>query len=112
MSQSLESSSPAGAAFPIDLVTGGTGMLGSHIIERLVAKGRGVRALVREGSDTSFLKTVGVELMVGDLTDPGALPARSPAPARPQPSQNRATPPSHSATIPNSIHAPKGTPTP
>ena len=72
MSQSLESSSPAGAAFPIDLVTGGTGMLGSHIIERLVAKGRGVRALVREGSDTSFLKTVGVELMVGDLTDPGS----------------------------------------
>ena len=32
---------------PCDLVTGATGMLGSHIAERLVARGRRVRALVR-----------------------------------------------------------------
>jgi nucleoside-diphosphate-sugar epimerase len=55
---------------PIDLVTGATGMLGSHIAERLVARGRGVRALVRPGSDTRFLQTLGVELVPGDLTDP------------------------------------------
>ena len=29
---------------PIDLVTGATGMLGSHIAESLVARGRRVRA--------------------------------------------------------------------
>jgi 2-alkyl-3-oxoalkanoate reductase len=53
-----------------DLVTGATGLLGSHIAERLVASGRRVRALVRETSDTSFLQSLGVELVRGDLTDP------------------------------------------
>jgi 2-alkyl-3-oxoalkanoate reductase len=53
-----------------DLVTGATGMLGSHIAERLVARGRRVRALVRPTSDTRFLQSLGVELVVGDLTDP------------------------------------------
>lgn len=53
-----------------DLVTGGTGMLGSHIAERLVASGRRVRALVRPGAHTAFLESLGVELIVGDLTDP------------------------------------------
>jgi 2-alkyl-3-oxoalkanoate reductase len=55
---------------PLDLVTGATGMLGSHIAERLVARGRRVRALVRQGSDTRFLQGLGVELVRGDLTDP------------------------------------------
>jgi nucleoside-diphosphate-sugar epimerase len=53
-----------------DLVTGATGMLGSHIAERLVAQGRKVRALVRPRSDTRFLQALGVELVPGDLTDP------------------------------------------
>jgi nucleoside-diphosphate-sugar epimerase len=57
---------------PIDLVTGATGMLGSHIAERLVALGRHVRALVRPNSDTRFLESLGVELFVGDLTDAAA----------------------------------------
>jgi nucleoside-diphosphate-sugar epimerase len=57
---------------PWDLVTGGTGMLGSHIAERLTADGRRVRALVRAGSRTDFLESLGVELVRGDLTDPGA----------------------------------------
>jgi nucleoside-diphosphate-sugar epimerase len=55
-----------------DLVTGGTGLLGSHIAERLVARGRRVRALVRPGSATDFLESLGVELVRGDLTDPAA----------------------------------------
>jgi nucleoside-diphosphate-sugar epimerase len=36
--------------------------------ERLVAAGRRVRALVRPGSHTAFLETLGVELVRGDLT--------------------------------------------
>lgn len=56
----------------LDLVTGGTGLLGSHIAERLVAQGRRVRALVRPGADTRFLQTLGVELFPGDLNDPAA----------------------------------------
>jgi nucleoside-diphosphate-sugar epimerase len=55
-----------------DLVTGATGMLGSHIAERLVASGRRVRALVRPASDTTFLQSLGVELVRGNLTDPDA----------------------------------------
>jgi nucleoside-diphosphate-sugar epimerase len=55
-----------------DLVTGATGMLGSHIAERLVARERRVRALVRARSDTRFLESLGVELVRGDLADPRA----------------------------------------
>ncbi len=56
----------------VDLVTGGTGLLGSHIAERLVAAGRTVRALVRPGANTAFLESLGVDLLVGDLTDLGS----------------------------------------
>jgi nucleoside-diphosphate-sugar epimerase len=52
-----------------DLVTGATGLLGSHIAERLVSQGHTVRALVRPASDTRFLETIGVEIVRGDLTD-------------------------------------------
>jgi nucleoside-diphosphate-sugar epimerase len=55
---------------PRDLVTGATGMLGSHIAEKLKARGGQVRALVRPDSDVRFLRTLGVDLIVGDLTDP------------------------------------------
>lgn len=55
-----------------DLVTGATGMLGSHIAEQLVNRGRNVRALIRPNSDTRFLRSLGVEFVEGDLTDPGA----------------------------------------
>jgi 2-alkyl-3-oxoalkanoate reductase len=54
---------------PVQLVTGATGLLGSHIAERLVARGDRVRALVRSSSDTSFLRGHDVELVNGDLTD-------------------------------------------
>ena len=60
---------------PIALVTGGTGLLGSHIAERLVRSGRPVRALVRSGSDTGFLERLGIELVRGDLANRGALKA-------------------------------------
>jgi nucleoside-diphosphate-sugar epimerase len=51
------------------LVTGGTGFLGGHLVERLVARGDKVRALVRPTSDTSRLRGMGVELAQGDVTD-------------------------------------------
>jgi nucleoside-diphosphate-sugar epimerase len=54
---------------PTSLVTGATGLLGSHITERLVARGDRVRALVRPASDTRFLRQLRVELVHGDLTD-------------------------------------------
>lgn len=57
---------------PVDLVTGATGLLGSHIAERLIARGRRVRALVRPGADTEFIASVGADLFVGDLTDPAS----------------------------------------
>lgn len=59
----------------MDLVTGATGLLGSHIAEQLVKAGRPVRALVRRSSDTRYLDQWGVEKVLGDITDPGSLPA-------------------------------------
>jgi nucleoside-diphosphate-sugar epimerase len=54
------------------LVTGATGLLGSHLAERLATRGDRVRALVRPGSRTDFLDALGVEVVRGDLTDPAA----------------------------------------
>jgi len=57
----------------MNLVTGATGLLGSHIAEQLVKRSEPVRALVRSGADTSFLDSLGVEKVVGDLSDRQAL---------------------------------------
>ena len=51
------------------LVVGATGFIGSHLAERLVNEGVSVRALVRDGSDTSHLETIGVHRVTGDLED-------------------------------------------
>jgi 2-alkyl-3-oxoalkanoate reductase len=57
------------------VITGATGLLGSHIAEQLVARGDRVRAVVRGGADTAFLRSLGVELVEGDLSKPDTLPA-------------------------------------
>ncbi len=57
----------------LNVITGATGLLGSHIAERLVARGDRVRALVRPSSETTFLKSLGVEPAVGDLGDPDSI---------------------------------------
>jgi nucleoside-diphosphate-sugar epimerase len=57
----------------VNLVTGATGLLGSHIAEQLRKQGRSVRALVRPGSDVQFLSSIGVDLMTGDMTDRSSL---------------------------------------
>jgi nucleoside-diphosphate-sugar epimerase len=55
------------------LVTGATGFIGGHLAQRLVAEGERVRCLVRATSDTALLDELGVELVVGDLTDAASL---------------------------------------
>lgn len=59
----------------MNLVTGATGLLGSHIAETLVRNGQDVRVLVRATSDTRFLDSLGVEKIVGDLNDLASLEA-------------------------------------
>jgi nucleoside-diphosphate-sugar epimerase len=59
----------------MNLITGATGLLGSHIAAKLRQAGQGVRALVRPDSETGFLETLGVEKAVGDVTDPDSIAA-------------------------------------
>ena len=56
---------------PRALVTGGTGLVGSHVIERLVRDGWSVRALVRTPS--RLVEELGAECQTGDVLDADAL---------------------------------------
>lgn len=56
-------------------VTGATGLLGSHLVEQLILAGYPVRALVRGSSDTRFLRSLGVECIVGNLIDSSSFQA-------------------------------------
>lgn len=51
------------------LVTGATGLTGSHVCEQLTQRGDHVRALVRAASAAEPLVAMGVELVVGDISD-------------------------------------------
>lgn len=55
------------------LVTGGTGFIGSHLVESLTENGYDVRCLVRKTSNVSFLKTLDVELTYGDVMNVESL---------------------------------------
>jgi 2-alkyl-3-oxoalkanoate reductase len=55
------------------LVTGATGLIGSYLAERLVARGYRVRALARPSSDTRVLDGLPIEWVHGDLRDFGSL---------------------------------------
>lgn len=57
------------------LVTGGTGFIGSHLIEHLRATGDQVRALVRPGSNRAFLDALGAAPATGNLDDQASLDA-------------------------------------
>lgn len=54
-------------------VTGGTGFLGTNLVEELVTAGWDVTALHRPGSSTERLERLGVRRAVGDVTDVGSL---------------------------------------
>jgi nucleoside-diphosphate-sugar epimerase len=60
-----------------DLValTGGTGFVGSHVADALLAAGFRVRALVRRPDDVAWLKGTGVAFVKGDVRDAETLPA-------------------------------------
>lgn len=55
------------------LVTGATGFIGSHLVDEILRRGFGVRALVRRTSDTRVLETRRVEIVSGDYQDPRSL---------------------------------------
>lgn len=57
----------------IALVTGATGFIGSNVIKRIMLEGGSVIAFVRESSKTDFLKSLGVEIAVGDLTNKSTI---------------------------------------
>lgn len=61
------------AGGPLTLVIGGTGQLGGRVARTLVARGIPVRALVRQGSDAARLRSIGVEVVAGDMLDPRSL---------------------------------------
>lgn len=55
------------------VLTGGTGLIGSHVAEALAAQGVPLRAVVRSGSDTTLLEQLGAQLVCGDVTDEESL---------------------------------------
>jgi nucleoside-diphosphate-sugar epimerase len=55
------------------LVTGGTGFVGSHLVELLLSKGYSVSCLVRDPSRLRWLKPLDVTIVQGDCTDPASL---------------------------------------
>lgn len=54
-------------------LTGGTGFVGSEVLRQLVSDGHSVRALVRKGSEDKLVRTDGVEIHPGDITDASSL---------------------------------------
>lgn len=58
---------------PLALVTGATGLVGSHLVERLTSDGWQVRALVRDLARAAWLAPLGAELHAGDVLDPASL---------------------------------------
>ena len=55
---------------PTALVTGATGQVGNHVVQRLQADGWEVRALVRDAARAGALSRVGVMLATGDTLEP------------------------------------------
>ena len=57
----------------ITAVTGGTGFIGSHLVDHLLEKGHEVRVLVRRTSNLRWLEGKNVQLVEGDIRDASTL---------------------------------------
>jgi nucleoside-diphosphate-sugar epimerase len=58
---------------PTALVTGATGQVGRHVVERIRREGWTVRALVRDLDAAASLRALEVELALGDVLDPSSF---------------------------------------
>jgi uncharacterized protein YbjT (DUF2867 family) len=55
------------------VVAGGTGTLGTRLVPRLAGQGRAVRVLTRDPARAQHLARPGVEVVRGDVRDPGSV---------------------------------------
>ena len=55
------------------LITGGSGFVGRAVLDRLIARGRTVRALTRSDASAAALASAGADPVRGDLADPASL---------------------------------------
>lgn len=55
------------------LVTGGSGVVGRALVERLAVDGRSVRALARSDASAEVVRSLGAEPVRGDVLDPASL---------------------------------------
>ena len=58
---------------PIALVTGATGLVGTHVVQRLLKDGWDVRALVRDPAKAGAFRHLGATLVTGNILEPAGV---------------------------------------